>query len=252
MLVEMGLSDQLLPRIDAIVLEVNQSSDVRANSIAIVEGTAASSPVNPTLKDSGDVHQYPLAYIRRAANSNTISQSDITNTVGTSDCPFVAGIVDQDLVIDELLLQWTDQYEKYLIARENDFDAWFANLKDLIDENIATKLTSDVLDLQSGKENLGVVEDFVLSTSKWVSDNTHGAMYSYSLTTKTEVTEDDKIMISLNEKSSAISDSVISNCQSAVIALVTVTGSNQVTLYAYGTKKPTVSIPISIEIIKRS
>jgi hypothetical protein len=130
MLAEDEGSDQLLPRIDALVLEVNQSNDVRENSIKFVIGTAASSPAKPTLTDSGLVHQYPLAYITRAANSTEITQSDIENTVGTSACPFVAGIVDQNLVIDDLLLQWTDQYEKYLLSKENDFDIWTNNYKE--------------------------------------------------------------------------------------------------------------------------
>ena len=45
---EAPISEILLDRIDALVIEVNTSEAVRANSIKFIKGTPSSSPVNPT------------------------------------------------------------------------------------------------------------------------------------------------------------------------------------------------------------
>jgi hypothetical protein len=86
-------ADPLLPRIDIVYLEINLGSGVRANKIDIVTGTPASSPVPPTLTQSGDVWQYPLAHIYVGAGVTSISDANITNKMGTVDCPYVTGPV---------------------------------------------------------------------------------------------------------------------------------------------------------------
>lgn len=80
-------ADPTLNRYDIIVLEVDETS--RINSIKIVKGTPAASPVLPTLIDTATVHQYPLANITITAADGTISSGDIEMVVGTVDCPFV-------------------------------------------------------------------------------------------------------------------------------------------------------------------
>lgn len=98
----LGLSvptaDALLPRIDLVYLEVNMASGVRANEIDIMEGTPASSPVPPTLTQSGDVWQYPLAEIEVGAAVTSITDNDITIIVGTEDCPFVTGFISGNII----------------------------------------------------------------------------------------------------------------------------------------------------------
>lgn len=88
----------LLNRIDVIYLEVNFGVGVRANTIDIVSGTPASSPVAPTLTQSGDVWQYPLAEIYVGAAVTSISDSNITIKVGTVDCPFITGIISGNII----------------------------------------------------------------------------------------------------------------------------------------------------------
>ena len=100
-------AELLLNRIDAVVIEVDRSSSVRAASLKEVTGTAASNPSNPTLTNDSYVHQYPLAYIYRTAGSEAITQSNITSMIGTSSVPFVTGVLDV-LDITELLTQWQD------------------------------------------------------------------------------------------------------------------------------------------------
>lgn len=122
------VSDVLLERIDAVVIEVNKSEAVRANSIKFVQGVPSSSPVNPILTNEGNTSQYPLCYVYRPANSNLITQAQITNVIGTIECPFVAGIIDT-VDISVLLGQWDDQ-----------FHTWLDNLEEILDENVAGNL----------------------------------------------------------------------------------------------------------------
>lgn len=82
-------SDLVNPRIDAIVLEVDSSIGVRANTIKVVSGTPAAVPNPPTLIDTSEVHQYPLAHIAVGAGVTVINSGDITDLVGTAFCPFV-------------------------------------------------------------------------------------------------------------------------------------------------------------------
>lgn len=148
--IEAPLSEILLDRIDAVVLEMNSTESVRANSIKIIKGTPATVPVNPEMEHSVNVHQYPLCYILRPAGSYEIRQIDITNAVGTSECPFVTGILDT-VDTDDLILQWsaewrtwinqnTDDWDAWVATNSNDFYIWFEGLKDVLDENTAATL----------------------------------------------------------------------------------------------------------------
>ena len=116
------LSEVILNRIDAVVLEVDARESVRANSIKIVKGTPASSPKNPTLIKTNDRWQYPLAYIRVNAGVKAIRQANITNCVGTSACPFVTAPLEK-MSIDALVAQWGDQWKAFYGAQTSDMEA---------------------------------------------------------------------------------------------------------------------------------
>lgn len=132
--IEAPLSEVLLNRIDAIVLEVDASEAVRNNSIKFIKGVPSSSPVNPALISTGNIHQYPLCYIYRNAGRTAITQADITNMVGTEATPFVTGIL-QTLNLDELLGQWRDELDQFVVNETSDFTEWFDQMKvDLLAE----------------------------------------------------------------------------------------------------------------------
>lgn len=166
----------ILDRIDAVVIDINANEQFRENSIKWVKGVPSSNPVRPTLTKTLEHNQYPLAYIRRKANTTTILQTDVTNMVGTSECPFVTGIL-QTLSIDNLLLQWKDQWAQFVVQYEDaattwmdeqksDFNAyytefkrqmaefqtvsgqqfsdWFANLQAIFDGNVAGHLQNEI------------------------------------------------------------------------------------------------------------
>lgn len=124
----------LLDRIDTVVLETNSEQATRANTIKVITGTPASSPEPPTLTHTATINQYPLADVYVIANAEGFDAGDITNRVGTSDCPFVTGILET-IDIDFIFAQW-----------QSDFDTWFAFLQDELDENQAANLQAQILE----------------------------------------------------------------------------------------------------------
>ena len=136
-------AEQVLKRIDAVVIEVNTLETVRNNSIKIVKGTPASNPAKPSLTKNDDVHQYPLAYITVDPNVTVITQQKIQNAVGTSACPFVTGIIDT-LNIDDLIAQWSSEFN-VLFAELEDMIAQAAS-QTIIDGSVTrAKLAKDAL-----------------------------------------------------------------------------------------------------------
>ena len=136
-------AEQILKRIDAVVLEVNSLDTVRNNTIKIVKGTPASNPSKPSLTKNDDVHQYPLAYITVDPNVTVITQQKIQNAVGTSACPFVTGIIDT-LDIDDLITQWSSEFN-VLFAELEDMIAQAAS-QTIIDGSVTrAKLAKDAL-----------------------------------------------------------------------------------------------------------
>lgn len=127
-------SDVLLPRIDAVILEINE--DNRMNAVKVLTGIAATVPAKPTLTNTTTVHQYPLAYITIPANSSSVTAGNIENAVGTSACPFVTGVL-QGMNIDNLIAQWDAQ-----------FMTWFDRMKGQLGTDAAGNLQVQIDDLQ--------------------------------------------------------------------------------------------------------
>ena len=133
----------VLNRIDTVVLEINASEEVRANSIKVIKGTPASNPVAPTLIDTELVHQYPLADIYVGANVTEIIPANITNRVGTAACPLSTGILET-LDSAPLLAQWNSAFTVHsqawvdqMAQQQNDFNgrqmtiqAWYDLVRD--------------------------------------------------------------------------------------------------------------------------
>lgn len=136
-------AEQVLKRIDAVVIEVNSLETVRNNTIKIVKGTPASNPSKPSLTKNDDVHQYPLAYITVDANVTAITQQKIQNAVGTSACPFVTGIIDT-LDIDNLIAQWSSEFNVLFAELEEKISQ--AASQTIIDGSVTrAKLSQDAL-----------------------------------------------------------------------------------------------------------
>lgn len=151
-------ADVSLPRYDAVVLETNHSDTVRTNRLRVLTGTPASNPVKPTMASSANVKQHPLAYIKVTAGATAITQSMIQVVVGTSECPFVTGIIDT-AQIDALFQQWNGE-----------FNEWFENLKAQLSDNVVANLQNQI-DQKVAKADVATSADIKAgtSTTKWVT-----------------------------------------------------------------------------------
>jgi hypothetical protein len=116
-------SDLLMDRIDAVVLEIDTNDNVRTNSIKVVTGEPSMVPNQPVMRKESGCFQYPLAYIYVAGTVTEITQANITNMVGTSECPFVTGILET-MDIDALIAQWGQQWNEWKSSIEADNDNW--------------------------------------------------------------------------------------------------------------------------------
>lgn len=152
-------------RIDAIVIDINKQDgegkyDKRENTIKVVKGTAAASPVKPDLiytdnetidgEGRGPHYQIPIAWVTVSYGDTTIEAADIENNVGISyetetaklkSCPFVMGAMQRFTV---------NQYVQQL---EEAFDAWFQDLQNELDENQAAHLQHEIDTLISAGED---------------------------------------------------------------------------------------------------
>lgn len=124
-------SDRLLPRIDAVILEVDTRVSGRKNSIKAITGSPALIPKKPTLSNTGEVYQYPLAYITVPQNSTSVSATNIENCIGNVT-PFVTGIL-KSVSIAELWDQWKAQFE-----------AWFVSIRSVLDGDVALNLQNNI------------------------------------------------------------------------------------------------------------
>lgn len=150
--------DITLDRYDAIVLEVNNDESVRANSIKVVKGKAASDPQKPSAETGESLNQHILAYVLVKHGASSISSSDIEITVGKSECPFVTGPLET-VPIDDLFLRW-----------EAEFDAWFENVQSQLEGDVVTNLQKQIDDRVkiSDKATDDDIADMV-SNDKWMT-----------------------------------------------------------------------------------
>ena len=120
--VELTAAHQVYDRIDAIILKVDR--DTRTNTIIAKAGTPSSSPAKPKMADG----EHPLAYITVGHGVTSITAANIQFVVGTSECPFVAG-VQNGVDIDALVANW-----------KLEFDILFAQLEDQISQAVSGTL----------------------------------------------------------------------------------------------------------------
>lgn len=169
-------AEVVLNRYDAVVIEIDHSQAVRAGSIKIIKGTPGSTAQKPAMASTDYVHQYPLAYIYRPAGSSSISQANIENRVGTSECPYITAIL-QVTNIDNIVAQWQGEWDtwsgqwpqweaawnqwfaeqtydvdqettQWMAQMQSNFEAWFNALQVILDGDVAANLSASVVDLQ--------------------------------------------------------------------------------------------------------
>lgn len=167
-------ADGVLKRIDRLVVRWDLTE--RLISVKVKSSAPSASPVAPNLQRDADAYELCLADVMVAAGVTAVSQANITDQrLNGALCGVVAGVVDQidtdafnaqlqawfsdyknmslseyeDLVsyMDSLELLGDQQYEAlqtymnaFKLQSENDFNAWFAMLQNVLNEDAAGHL----------------------------------------------------------------------------------------------------------------
>lgn len=120
------------PRIDLIVLRLDDNKAQRSIRVEVVKGTPQSQPVKPTPVREGAVYDLVLANVMVRANVSTITNADITDTrLDKNACGFVSAV--NNLNMDALYTQ-----QRAL------FDAWFEDVKNQLGTDAAGNLQNQV------------------------------------------------------------------------------------------------------------
>lgn len=192
MVMTLEAPNEMLPRIDAVVIDVDRRESVRANTIKVLTGSLASNPQPPSLIKEDLHNQYPIAYITRPAGSSAvISNANIENKVGTDDCPLVTGILEMSN-LDNLWQQL-----------DAEFNEWWDGIKATLDENVATNLQNQIDALDKRIDDVvangtvgddGVIGDYQICLTKSqvnsMINGTTGNTLSISSNTYNNLTHD--------------------------------------------------------------
>lgn len=131
-------------RIDTIYLKVYPVNNVtvRDNTTYYAKGVETNGTPKASVPESTDGEIYiPLCYISIGSNATTITASMIRNCVGTSECPFITGILET-INADELLAQWQSQWDSWLNTKNRNYEGWFSGKETDFAEWLSEKRTA--------------------------------------------------------------------------------------------------------------
>lgn len=144
-------------RYDAIVIDVDKTEFVRANSIKVVKGEYSDNPQYPTLIKEDFHKQYPLAYVKMGPReSGVIPQGDIYIMIGSDECPLVTGILE------------TLDIDMFVSQMEYKFEAWFDTLENVLEGDIVLNLQNQINHLQEQLDEAeqGAIDPETLSRAR--------------------------------------------------------------------------------------
>lgn len=148
-------------KIVAIIIRVDKTN--RVNSIVCKEGTTGSEPKKPTMDKTANLSEYPLAYVTIDPGVTEISPGKIEQVIGTSECPFVTGVV-QGVSTDTLIHNWKDEFDILFAQMENQVSQLVSGT--IVDKSVTfAKLANDAVRLR--------FQNIEVPTSAWAEDTTY-------------------------------------------------------------------------------
>lgn len=168
-------------RIDTVVVERNDTQ--RDFVLKVVTGSATDSPTAKAPVREGAIYQLVLAHVLVEAGSTSILQANITDKRSDPDlCGFVASTVDQidfsqvqaqfDAYMADYKVKVSDDYAQYnhdITSFETEaealFNAWFATIQGILDEETAGHLMNEVNDLKDGRSGLSQAKTTTFPTA---------------------------------------------------------------------------------------
>lgn len=141
-------ADGVLKRIDRVVLRADFVN--RMINLAVKKGSFSSNPVAPALERTADIYELGLADVLVGAGVGAITQDNITDLrLDNNLCGISHALVEQ-VDTTTIFNQYKSWYEQYIAGAQAEFDAWFQSVQDILDENTAMQLQSQIDSLSSG------------------------------------------------------------------------------------------------------
>lgn len=143
LVLEISAASSTQNRIDAVVLRVDKTLGVRANKIYVKMGTAAGSPTAPIMEKSTNVIEYPLALVTVNRGVTNIATANITNKIGTSECPFVS-LVNNTFDSNKLIEQWEAIFNQMVEDNNEEWEKLIGSV--VTDPDAITSIPNSVID----------------------------------------------------------------------------------------------------------
>ena len=125
-------------RLDSVIIQVDKRTSGRTGSVIYRTGTAAQTPEAPALTQNNNVMEYRVANILVSPSASAITQSAITDTRGSSECPWVTSLIQQvdtstlwaqyQEAYQEQFNEFTVEYNEYKQAQRIDWDQFIHDL----------------------------------------------------------------------------------------------------------------------------
>lgn len=142
--------------------------------------TLIASDINNGITRSGSIYDLVLATVTVTGNANEVKGSDITDTrLDSTRCGVVTSTIksvqslDLFTQITELFKEIKAQNESEMNANENEFNEWFASVKDTLDSNTAGKLMNRIANVEQMLMNNHFTTILLTEDGTLVDENGH-------------------------------------------------------------------------------
>lgn len=144
-------ADATLNRIDRVVAQFNTSDSVRAISILVRTGTAATNPIAPELRTEPNLYEIALADVYVGKNVSSIGTANIT------DQRLNSALCGQVVPAIPIPLDLTGIYDQYQAS----LNEWLDTVASALDETLAGNLQSQITTLNTSLNTIapnGIVD----------------------------------------------------------------------------------------------
>lgn len=131
-----------VPRVDSVIVQVDQRTSGRVANIVYRTGTPSSNPAVPAINLVANVTEYRVANIYVAAGANAINQDAITDLRGSSLCPWITSLIKQ-VDTSTLFEQYQYAYQQYYEDSTSEFEDYMSE-KQTEWNQFVENLTSDL------------------------------------------------------------------------------------------------------------
>ncbi len=129
-------NNDIVPRIDSIIIQVDKTQNGRVGNIIYREGIANSTPQPPKINEIENIIEMRLANIYVAPTTTSIGQDVITDTRGSNECPWIQALINQPDT-STLYAKWQAAYQKYYDDETQAFNAFMKGLTEQLTVNTA-------------------------------------------------------------------------------------------------------------------